>query len=165
MRKKGYLLLEVLVCIALITFIGFLGTGLVGWYDRWLVRLEVERLYAAIVLVRHYALCTNEAQELHFDCQEGSYTSFFGRHHVVRGVLLGIIKGIKGPPSAPTTPLMSPITFADNRILCYQNGVIDAGTVYLVDKSKRHLYAVSCGVAQEPYVRCYYYNHKWILLS
>ena len=165
MMKKGCLLLEMLIVLALIILVGSLGVMSISWYDRYLVRLEIERLYATIMLVHQSACNTQKPQEIIIQSNENCYRTSYGKDELIKGVLFGVMAGVKGPPSLPVHFLTKPVSFARNCITCYPDGVIDAGTVYLTNKSKSCLYALSCGVAQEPYIRCYYYyQSKWVSL-
>jgi hypothetical protein len=47
----------------------------------------------------------------------------------------------------------------------YPTGIISSGTVYLVDKNKRYMYALSNAVSQFSYLRLYKYDGGWKLLE
>lgn len=138
--------------------------SIISWYDRYLVRLELERLYAAMVMVQQHAVGTHKSQAIIVDCAHNCYITPYGREQLTPGVIFGVVDNIKGPPSSPLTTIKKPVTFSNNRIVFYEQGIIDAGTIYMTDKAKNYQYALSCGVGEEPYIRCYYYQKCWTLL-
>jgi prepilin-type N-terminal cleavage/methylation domain-containing protein len=164
MRRKGFLLLEMMVVIALLALMSCMSMSIMHYYDRYLVRLELERLYATVMLLHHYALSTGQDQELIVDTTAHYYVTLYSKEFLTGGVKFGVPPRVKGPPSSPVTVLTKPVTFDRNRIVCYANGVIAAGTIYMINRVGNYVCALSSGVAQEPYIRCYDYQGKWILL-
>ena len=57
------------------------------------------------------------------------------------------------------------ITFPGYAIHFYPTGIISSGTVYLVDKKKKCMYALSNAVSQVSYLRLYRYDGRWKLIS
>ena len=47
----------------------------------------------------------------------------------------------------------------------YPDGIIQSGTVYVIDSSKKCMYALSSPISQVSYLRKYSYNGKWQPLS
>ena len=86
-------------------------------------------------------------------------------------IKFGFLLGAKGPPSSPSTPINSGITFKkveDNvyKALFYADGKIQAGTVYLIDKDQQFMMALTCPISQVSCIRKYRCDSgKWICLK
>ena len=79
---------------------------------------------------------------------------------------LGFLPGAKGPPCAPTEVIKQPITFKGNKIIFNPDGIISAGSIYVVDATGRSMYALTSGVTPVSYLRMYRYdNGTWVGLA
>ena len=50
----------------------------------------------------------------------------------------------------------------------FKDGTVSAGIIYLIDKNKTAMYALSCGISSISYLRRYKYidiSNKWLLLN
>jgi len=160
----GFSLIELMITITLTALIVTLTVVNVSFLHRGVIRSEVGTLYAACRYVQRCAMASNQQQVLRFNLKENSYT-FDGRTATLAAPLqFGVKKGIKGPPSSPQKQITSPVTFKENTIIFSPNGVISSGTVYITDRQKKSLYALSNGIAQVSHLRKYSYNGKWVLL-
>ena len=70
-----------------------------------------------------------------------------------------------GPPSNPTRPLVKPVTFKNETITLYADGIVESGTVYITDSDHTVLYAVSSGVGHTSLLRLYKYQGSWELIE
>jgi Tfp pilus assembly protein FimT len=164
-RADGFLLIEALIIIALITLTVTLGVSFGTSLHKTIVRSEVERLYAACMYLQRLAMLTNKRQLLTFDVNKNAYFYQGHEERLSSYVTFGILRDIKGPPSAPTTVINKPITFTNNQIIFTPNGILQSGTVYLTDISKQHQYALTAPISQISFLRKYRYDNKWNYFS
>lgn len=110
------------------------------------------------------ALVMRQKQILYFDIAHNAYTFEDRTHTLAKGVQFGIMP-VKGPPASPSKPLEKALTFKNNQIVFYPDGVIEAGSVYLTNDKKDQLYALTVAVAPYSYLRTYCYADTWRLLQ
>lgn len=151
--------------VVVIALLAMMGRATTSFMHRLLVRAELEKLYLVCQHARGCALATHTQQELQFDCAAGTYCLNGQTYKLAHGVSFGYLPGAQGPPASATKLLEAPVTFACQRIIFYPDGIIQAGTVYLVDTAKTVMYALSNAVSQFSYLRCYTYNHGWTLIA
>jgi Tfp pilus assembly protein FimT len=150
-----------------LTIIGLLVLCISGntmFFNRSITRAQLEQLYSMCHLARQTALATNKAQTILVDIATHTYSWGSRKESLPRTIRFGFIPGTQGPPSNPTTILHTPITFAGNKITFYPDGIIQAGTLYLVDEQETIMYALSNAVSQFSYLRMYRYDGTWHLL-
>jgi len=80
-------------------------------------------------------------------------------------VRFGVLPNVKGPPSAPARLLAKPATFDNNCITAAPHGILQPGTVYMIDSSKTCLYALSSSITQHTYIRKYRFDGRWHALT
>jgi type II secretory pathway pseudopilin PulG len=163
--RQGFALLEFLIVIALCVLMASLVMSGSALFDQLLVRMEMDTLYTRILALQHRARLTNTDQALIFDVDANSYHDDTRLHHLTPPVCFGFPSAVKGPPSQPNAQLKSAVTFPENRIVVKPDGdVMSSGSVYLTDKNRQCLYALTISVAQVSYVRCYIYENGWARL-
>lgn len=155
------MLVDLLLCLAILVIIIGLAAGNLSFLNRHLVATETEKLYAACLYMQRMAMASGQEQQILLDQKTQTYVYGATEQKLPVGVIFGFIPGVKGPPSTPLTPIRSAITFPESTILFYPNGLIQPGTVYLTDKDATCMYALSCPVSQVSYVRRYRYADGW----
>jgi len=163
--SKGFTLLEVVIVLALIAIGAALTIPMFRIFDRLMVKTEVDVLYLAIKSLEQKAITSGKAYELVFNEKDNSYTVESIVYHLHSPAIFGIVEKVTGPPSNPQKIITKSINFPDNKITIFSDGVIQAGSVYITDKNKKYLYALTCPVADISYLRRYVYNGRWTLLS
>lgn len=74
--------------------------------------------------------------------------------------------GAQGPPAQPNKPIVSPITFPHEKIICYQTGAATAGTLYIGSAENGEWWALTIPVGENSPIRAYrYHNEQWVLAS
>ena len=74
--------------------------------------------------------------------------------------------GAQGPPAQPNKPIVSPITFHDEKIICYQTGAATAGTLYIGSPENAEWWALTIPVGENSPIRTYrYHDDQWVLAS
>lgn len=163
--RKGHILLELIIAIALFTIIAGLSFQFSFLYKRAIIQADVEKLYSIMIFLQRQAYLKNKILKLSFNKEKNSY---FGENisgQLSDSTCFGIIKGVKGPPSNPDSIILDSISFNNHMILFYPNGTISSGTIYLTDKNKTGLYALTCGISSVAYIRKYKYKDKWQMLA
>lgn len=163
-NSSGFTLIEISLVLCIIALLAILTTAHARLFDRLLVRAELERIYAIASYLQRSAMVRNQEVKLVFDPERRSYRYRKTEYYLPAHVEFGCPPTIQGPPSAPTAVIAQPITFKDNAIIFHPDGIVQSGTLYLTDKSKRYAYALSCSVSQVSYLRKYQYTNTWELL-
>lgn len=116
--------------------------------------------------LQQVAISSNKILTLQFNIPSNSYS--FQNNSVIlsKNVTYGVVDYAKGPPSLPNKIINKPITFKNNQVIFSHDGKINPGTIYLSDKLKRYLYAITIPISQVSLIRKYkYLNKQWILIN
>lgn len=160
----GFSLIELMIVLVIVGLLALLMTSNTLFFNRTIMRAQLEQVYHLCHLARQTALATNMAQVIEFDLVTNSYSWGNRKESLPRSIRFGFIQGTKGPPANPTALLYTPITFAGNKITFYPDGIIQAGTLYMVDEHATTMYALSNAVSQFSYLRMYRYDDSWHIL-
>ena len=162
---SGFSLIELMISLAIVTIIIALTCASSSFLHDMLVHNELDKLYAIAHYLQKKAQLTNSEQTLQFD-RLGKKYSFNGHTELLpAGIEFGVLPGIKGPPSAPVSLIHSPITFSGEKIIFYPQGIMQSGTLYLMNAQRGCMYALSCGVAHVSFLRKYRYDKRWVLMG
>lgn len=164
-QYPGFSLVE--LAIAMLLFLTVASLVLVhgSYMYRAVVKQEIEKMAIICRYLQHAAMMSNQPKILIFDRKRNIYTYDNYHEKLSSQVEFGVISGILGPPSNPIRQIQSPITFENERIIFHPDGIIQPGTVYLVSKDKRIMYALSSPVSQVSFMRIYRYDGRWQCLS
>jgi prepilin-type N-terminal cleavage/methylation domain-containing protein len=164
MSKKscsGFSLLELMVVLMLVGLLAGLSFGHASIMNHILVRYEVERLYATALYLQRLAMATGQRQRLTLQPATHSYIYNGTSYLLPQDVRFGIIPGVRGSPGSASKLLREPITFVGSAITFEPTGIIQPGSVYLINKEKTALYALTCSVSQVSFLRKYRYANTW----
>lgn len=117
---------------------------------------ETEKLYLTMLHQQRSANLTNQTKEVEF--REDGYRANNQFHKLPKNVRFGFLKDAKGPPSAPTKIITKAITFTKGSATFYPDNKISAGTIYLVDRENKFMYAVTVPISEIPHIRKYKYK-------
>ncbi len=162
-NSLGHTLIELCCVLALIGCIGLVSTRFLVIYNSYRVRVELNRLHAALLYVRRKALLEGKAQRIRFDESTQSYQVEVV-HTLSQKVRFGIVQGIKGPPGDPRKPLEKAITWRGATLEVLPDGTVSSGSVYLTDESRSCLYALTSDASAITGVRRYCYRSSWELI-
>jgi len=166
--KRGFSLIEIIITLALFCLTIGLLLANISFLNSYLLRSQVDKLYNSFIYLQRSAIATGQNKTLYFNPENNGYefTDQLGKKtfSLPKQITFGYLPETKGPPSCPKKLLKSPITFKGNKVIFHKDGIIDSGTIYLVDKDKKYMYALSCSVSQASYVRKYVYTDKWVLI-
>lgn len=163
--REGFMLFEAVVVLALIAMGAALTIPTLRIFDRLMVKTEVDVLYLAIKSLEHKAILSGKQAELVFDEKKQTYMVDGVVYYLHSPAMFGIVDNIAGPPSNPKKIITKAIQFPDNKITIFSDGIVQAGSVYITDKNKKYVYALTCPVSDISYLRRYVYNGRWTLIS
>lgn len=166
-NKQAFTLIEAMTAIAIIALIASMTMSSLHFYRQQLIAGEAHKLYFTIILLQHKTINNSLIKNyMTINSAEQTYGDGIITERLDKEVQFGFIPNTFGPPSNPTNPITSASTFKNNTIVFEPNGVISAGTLYLTDKAKNYMYAITIGVAKKTFIRLYKYkNNKWILMN
>lgn len=158
MKQAGFSLLELSFVLALIGLLVTLGIMVFPSYDRLFAHAELDRLYMGFLACAHKAMATGVAQTIEFDPTNNTIALDGAVQKLTQRVCFGSLAESWGPPASPTTRIEDPVTFKYHQATCYPDGTIQAGSIYLTDSDKQHMFALTSAVGQIAYVRRYRYK-------
>ena len=171
---NAFSLIEILVVIAIIFTVATVSFSRFSFFNKFIVKNEVDNLYNTFSFLQQKAIASNCEQKLYFDLNSNSYFYFLNgkkvNHKLANLVKFDFKQGVFGPPSTPIKPIKNRITFKKNKqgeffVEFYSNGKIDSGTVYFVDKNYKNMFALTCPISQVSYIRKYLYlKNKWVII-
>jgi prepilin-type N-terminal cleavage/methylation domain-containing protein len=164
-NRPGFSLLEMIIVLGLVLVIVRFSMGAFSFFDRVLVRHELERLYMLFIALQRRAILEMREYRLTLDIVGNSYTVGNHKELLARGVMFGTTADVKGPPSNSAQVIVRPATFPHATVVFYPDGKIQAGTIYLTDKNNSCAYALSCPVGEITYIRRYsMLKGSWVCL-
>lgn len=158
--STGFFILEISVAIFVIMLLVVMVWPFLWFRDQLGAQHDMQVLYNSVMYLHQRAKSNFKLKSLEFDQKNRSFKYNNQSHTLSSGVEFGSIPDIKGPPSSPKKQIDNPITFEGNKILFYPDGAISAGTVYLVDKKKHQIFALSISVSYISFIRKYKYVPK-----
>lgn len=163
--KEAFTLIEVIIVIALVALLACLGLTQLSFLDSTITRMEVDKLAVVCSFLQQHAIATDSEQVLKCDVSKNEYHFGNSREILSRRIAFDFLKGALGSPGNPSHPITKAITFVGSSIHFYSTGIISSGTVYLVDKNNRYMYALSNAISQVSHMRLYRYDGgKWKML-
>lgn len=164
-NKQAFTLIEVMIVICLITLLATLAMMQLSFLDSTIARIEVDKLATVCSFLRQHAIVTNSELVLACDEQNNEYRCGTIREVLSQRISFGFLSGAMGSPGSPTHQIQKAITFPASLLHFYPTGIISSGTVYLVDKKKQYMYALSNAVSQVSFLRLYRYDSgRWKIL-
>jgi len=161
------MLFQLGIVLALLLLVCTLSLPPFSFLQHRLVRTEIEKMTLMFRYLHRMALARNQDQHLKLFPHEGRYEGAGHCEYLPEGVIFAVLDGAQGPPSHPHHVLAKPVTYKDDRVTFYAHGTIQAGTIYLTDKHKQVMYALSSAISPIFYTRAYRYNsanQEWVVL-
>jgi prepilin-type N-terminal cleavage/methylation domain-containing protein len=162
--QAGVTLIETMVALALFVLVATLAVSSITMFNGFTVRTEIDKLHATCMYLQRLAYTTGQSYTISFDQEHNNYTFEGATQQLPSQVVFGYLPKVKGPPASPKKEISSAVTFGQKSIVFHPDGIIQPGTLYLVDKGRHHMYALTCAVAQFSYLRRYCYTGAWELL-
>lgn len=160
----GYSLIELMIAISLCVLLVHFSLINTRYFNKAIINGELDLLYNTCCYLQQVAITRNETQELYCNAHEHSFHYNGHTHSLSKGIQFGVLSFAKGPPSSPGHALTSAVTFDQKKIVFYPDGIISAGSLYLIDQSTQTLYAMSSGIGPISFLRKYYYDGAWQLM-
>jgi|ERR1700733_107037 len=162
--RKGFSLLELMIVIAIAALLITICSVNSRFLRSSVVQTQLDLFITTCTYLAQTAIATKTPQTLFLESADHSYSFHNQKHLLPKGMQFGILNAVKGPPASPTHSVHAPITFANNTITFWPDGIISSGTVYFLDTSTQALYAISSGVGHVSFLRKYRYNGAWHLI-
>ncbi len=157
-------MLELVVVITVSMILLFLGFQFSSAVQRIAARAELALLAVTICTEQQTALLTDTQRVITFDAHGLGYATQTRSHTFQRGIVLGVPPRGVGSPSDPHKEITNPVTFIDNKLVCYPHGTVQAGTVYLAAPAYNQYYALTSAVSRYSFLRLYQHRLTWIPL-
>ena len=164
-KKPAFTLIEVIIVLSLFAIVATLGIMQLSFLDDTIAHAEIDKLAGVCSYLQQKAMATNSDQFLVCDTQKNEYRLDNVHELLSRRIEFGFLPHVLGSPGSPSRSIKKAITFPDSSIHFYPTGTISSGTVYLTDKNKKIMYALSNAVSQVSYLRLYRYDGRWKLLG
>ena len=160
-NRAGFIMFELLVGITLVMLMVGITCAHIGTYQYTCMKQQVALFALQWHALRQRAMVHSKPQEIVFDEVGNRYQVEGNWYDLPATMRFGFLSASKGPPSHPTTPIQSAITFVGKKVICFPDGTIQSGTVYLVDDKKSCMYALTSGVSAVSFLRKYRYDGTW----
>lgn len=183
--RKAFSLIELLIFLSLILVMVTVAVPRLDFFNNYFLSHELDKLFVTFSYLQQKAIAGNKKYSITFNLADNSYSyqsenpvniSEFVTTRLSESVAFGFIEGVMGPPSNPTQKIEKSINLEkiinnsdrklSEQVSFWPNGRISHGTIYLVDKSHKHMGALTCSVSQVSYIRRYKYeNSRWEMLG
>lgn len=165
-HKFGFSLIQLSIVIGILIILMTLSLGNLSSYLRsFFVRAELDKIHALFFFLQQKAIAGNQQEVLTFNVHANSYGNKEIFETLPQQVNFDFVPGSLGPPSKPTTSIQKAITFVNERVLFYPDGTFSAGTIYLTDRSRNAMYALTNAVSPICMIRKYRYNRgSWDII-
>lgn len=118
-KKKGFLLFELAVVLAIIFLLAGFGFALSGVVRRMAVRADVFKI-AAILRYEWIRACACQKQiTVSIDLKKNCLRDEQHTYSLSSDVVFGVLASAHGPPSRPVHALTTPSSFPDNKIIFF----------------------------------------------
>lgn len=164
MKQRGFSLIEVMIVLALITLIASFVFMNISVLLKTTTQCALQELRATLYYMQYQAYTEHKPIKLLLDIENNTYSCKGETHSLIKPLRFGVMKEVKGPPTHPTVYLTKPITFKNDSITFHPQGIMESGTVYLIDERSNVLYALTCGVSVVSFLRVYRYDKSWKLI-
>lgn len=160
--KNGFTLTELSIVLMLILIVSMLCLPALVHYASQQVAAETAMLKTACWYTQYYARTQNGQKSLIFNVAGNSYTFADTKHALHSLVKFGSLPNVFGPPASPHKQITAPVTFVGQRVTFSPLGIIQPGSVYLIDHNQTVMYGLTAAVAGVSHLRMYHYNHgRW----
>ncbi|MFH1643609.1 MAG: hypothetical protein ABIA74_00330 [bacterium] len=109
MNYKAFSLIEILFVISIIFIITTTSFYRFSFFNKFIVKNEVENLFSTMSFLQQKAIASNVEQKIFFVLKTNSYFYFSNdkknNHNLANKVKFDFIKGALGPPSSPVKPI------------------------------------------------------------
>ena len=166
--KKGYTLIELMLVCTIVLFLCTIGIPHFFNKSSHDLTYELNKIEIILKFLQQRALATNQTQTIVIDPTIQTFTWIINNqkitHTLTPTLKFGFLPQSYGPPSDPTALITDSITFKQINnfyyIELFPNGKISSGSIYLIDKNRIIMGALTSGISQVSYIRRYVYKSK-----
>lgn len=159
--RSGFIMIELMVALAIIALLAGITCAHVAGYRYTCMQQQIGLFMLTWRQLQQTAIVCNQQREMLFDSEGHRYKIDDVWHALPQTIRFGFLPESKGPPSNPSQFIHNSITFPGKKVVCFPDGTIQAGTIYLIDDQKQHMYAVTSGVSAVSFLRKYRYDGTW----
>lgn len=175
-QRNSYSLIELLMVLSIILILCTLGIPYLTNHKKYLIEHELSKIQVILLYLHQRAMASGTDQILVVDQHTNSYW-FTNKTGTVVFKLnpelhFDFLSWVYGPPGDPVGPITQAITFPTQKerklynIILFSDGKCTPGTLYVLDKQKILMGALTAAVSQVFYIRKYLYKQEqWLLLS
>ena len=170
LAKKSFSIVEIIVSLSIFLIIVSISIPIIFNFDEYHLNNEMDQLFVIASYLQQKAIACYETQKLTFDLNENSYAFEISgkqrKYFLSKSSQYGFLPSTLGPPGKPRTTITQAILF-DNRIKFpmmqfFSDGTTTQGTVYMVNKKKNLMVALTCSVSPNACLRKYVCkNDQW----
>ena len=171
-KRSSFTLIELIITITILFIVLAITIPKMPFFNLIILNKETELMASTFSHLQQKAITSNITLELIFTTTANKYTyqttsQKTYTHILPKPIQFGFRDKTLGPPSNHKNPILKSITFKRKNIKgptvsFFPDGNISAGTVYLIDKNKKYMKALTCSVEETSYLRIYdYINNKW----
>lgn len=164
-HQRGFSVVEVVVVLALIALLMGLTMSIGSWFARFLVQREIHKFQTLCYYVQAHAVATGHEEMIRLDRHKQGYWYHETFHALPPGIAYAIMPRIAYGPGQRAYHRHNPISYVNDTIHFYPDGTIQAGTLYMSDRTTQ--YALTTNVGAISYIRIYYYDpvlQNWTLM-
>lgn len=173
--KKSFSLIEFSVSMALVMLIFMISFSRFSFLHFFILKNETSKLSNLVSFLHQKSISINKKQILFLSQKDNSYFYFTGNKKVTYKfpdvIKFGFLKKSLGPPAKPKKLIQKAITFKRTeknifKLIFFPDGVCDSGTIYLIDKNNKHMFALTSSISKLTYFQKYkYVSKKWIIVG
>lgn len=160
-KRSGYLILEIALVVACIIVLVSIGLPRMQLFERRIIHYELAVMRQFFMASAQRALATGAQQTIILDPAHNRYSCNGFVQQLAHGVCFGLAQQVTVAPSEDGSPLIA-TTFTNNQIICYPNGTLQAGTLYLTNAQGTECGCITIPVGMYLHIRSYgYTNGRW----
>ncbi len=160
--STGFSLVELILVLAIILFLATLSVPRLSFIQRHLAKADANQLLITLLYLQREAMVANTKKKLKFLVNTNSYSYNGSVVPLSQGVCFGVAAGVYGPPSGGLKTPKSAVTYNKQTVEFLPDGKMNAGSVYLTDRNRSCMYALTTPISQVSYIRMYtYYKGTW----
>jgi len=173
----AFTLIEICISLALCILVVGLSLPRFTFFKQFFLRQDIDKLWHVVTYLQQRAIASGSEQSLLFNPTTYTYTFKSTANSLITislssQIIFGALPTTWGPPGRTDALITDPISFPHQEtpphfhcLKIFSNGKIYPGTIYLCDRNKQIMAALTCSISQVSYIRRYLYEKgQWTAL-